>query len=73
MYTEKDVETAVYEMLRKRRLRFDEITVSRAIDAIVERKKNRPTTARNAALIVVERLLTHQRRLAHGTGATGWL
>ena len=74
MYSEKEVLRLVEDHIHRKGWwrRFDIDYVRHAVYSVCDRKRHRPLTAEDAAAVAIETLLTTQRRLSHGTGATNW-
>lgn len=66
-----DVLRIAERLCRQRRLPMHNL--EEKVEALWDRKRNRCRTAQDMAEAAVERVATHERRLAHGTGATGWV
>ena len=70
MYTYEDASRLAYALARKKGVptRY----IGNHVAALVDRKRNRPVSALDAARAAVERAATAERRLAHDTGAENW-
>jgi hypothetical protein len=70
MYTEREVMTIASQMVRLRGVNGKYLDTQ--VRQIMARKRRKPLTAHDAALIAVERCATTDRRLGHDTGAENW-
>lgn len=70
MYTKQEVEELARQMAVRRRVSTRYLGFQ--VDNVMKRKRNRPFTAKDAAMVVVERCAQSVRRLGHDTGAENW-